>query len=211
MVATLEAWKHPDFLCKNYILNGLDNTLYNVYSSIKSAKVLWDSLDKKYKTKDVGTKKLIMGKLLDYKMVDSKTVLSQVILNGNALSESFQVAAIIKKLPLSWKDFKNYLKYKHKEIWLENLIVRLRIEEDNRSSENAIRNHYMESKANIVEHNKNKRKLKARIKEPMVVILQSNGICYIAMCVARWDIVLRTAISIKIKGPRKALKPTLLK
>ena len=27
VVATMEAWKHADFLCKNYILNGLDNTL----------------------------------------------------------------------------------------------------------------------------------------------------------------------------------------
>jgi hypothetical protein len=25
-----------DFICKNYILNGLDNTLYDVYNSIKS-------------------------------------------------------------------------------------------------------------------------------------------------------------------------------
>ena len=33
--------KHSDFLCKNYILNGLDNTLYNVYSSIKIARELW--------------------------------------------------------------------------------------------------------------------------------------------------------------------------
>ena len=47
------------------------------------------------------------------------------------LSESFQVAAIIENLPLSWKDFKNYLKYKHKEMRLKDLIVRLNIEEDN--------------------------------------------------------------------------------
>ncbi|KAL2505083.1 Retrovirus-related Pol polyprotein from transposon TNT 1-94 [Abeliophyllum distichum] len=36
----LDAWKHSDFLCKNYILNGLDNTLYNVYCSKQSAKEL---------------------------------------------------------------------------------------------------------------------------------------------------------------------------
>ena len=78
VVVAVEAWKHADFLCKNYILNGLDNTLYSVYSSIKIAKELWDSLDKKYKTKDAGIKKFIVGKLLDYKMTDSKNVLSQV-------------------------------------------------------------------------------------------------------------------------------------
>ena len=47
------------------------------------------------------------------------------------LSETFQVVAIIEKLPPSWKDFKNYLKYKHKEMRLEDLIIKLRIEEDN--------------------------------------------------------------------------------
>ena len=78
VVVAVEAWKHADFLYKNYILNGFDNTLYSVYSSIKIAKELWDSLDKKYKTKDAGIKKFIVGKLLDYKMTDSKTVLSQV-------------------------------------------------------------------------------------------------------------------------------------
>ena len=30
VVAAIDAWKHADFLCKNYILNGLDNTLYCV-------------------------------------------------------------------------------------------------------------------------------------------------------------------------------------
>ncbi|KAK6145739.1 hypothetical protein DH2020_022559 [Rehmannia glutinosa] len=74
----LDAWKHSDFLCKNYILNGLDNTLYNVYSTMKTRKELWESLEKKYKTEDAGTKKFIVGKFLDYKMVDSRTVISQV-------------------------------------------------------------------------------------------------------------------------------------
>ena len=27
VVADVEAWKHADFLCHNYLLNGLDNTL----------------------------------------------------------------------------------------------------------------------------------------------------------------------------------------
>src|SRR5262245_22660721 len=109
-------------LCKNYIMNGLENTLYNVYSSIKTAKELWASLDKKYKTEDAGHKKFVVSKFLDYKMTDLKIVMEQVqelqiILHDihaerMSLSESFQVAAIIEKLPPSWSDFKNYLKHK---------------------------------------------------------------------------------------------------
>ena len=38
-VALVDAWKYSDFLCKSYILNGLDNTLY-VHSPIKIAREL---------------------------------------------------------------------------------------------------------------------------------------------------------------------------
>ena len=31
VVAAVDAWKQADFLCRNYVFNGLDNTLYNVY------------------------------------------------------------------------------------------------------------------------------------------------------------------------------------
>ena len=36
VVVAMEAWKHADFLCRNYILNGLDNTLYNVYCAFNT-------------------------------------------------------------------------------------------------------------------------------------------------------------------------------
>ena len=47
------------------------------------------------------------------------------------LSETSHVTAIIEKLPPAWKDFKNYLKYKRKEMNMEDLVARLRIKEDN--------------------------------------------------------------------------------
>ncbi|XP_073137594.1 uncharacterized protein [Henckelia pumila] len=111
----VDAWNHSDFLCRNYILNGLDDTLYSVYSSVKTAKELWDSLEKKYKTEDAGIKKFV--------------------------------------LPPMWKDFKNYLKHKRKELQLEDLIVRLRIEEDNRNTEAKSSKKMMEieAKANLAE------------------------------------------------------------
>ena len=49
------------------------------------------------------------------------------------LPETFQVATIVEKLPPAWRDFKNYLYYKRKELKLEDLIVRLKIE---RATEN---------------------------------------------------------------------------
>ena len=115
-------------------------------------------------------KKFVVGRFLDYKMNDSKAVINQVqelqvILHeihaeGMSLSESFQVAAIIEKLPPLWKDFKNYLKHKRKEMKLEDLIIRLRIEEDNRASEKKAGKTFTEAKANVVEHGQNPKKRK---------------------------------------------------
>ncbi|KAK3039107.1 hypothetical protein RJ639_028853 [Escallonia herrerae] len=133
-VAAVDAWKHSDFLCKNYILNGLDNALYNIYSPMVNAKALWESLERKYKTEDVGSKKFVVGKFLDFKMVDSKTVISQV--------QEFQ---------LILHDIHAEGMHKRKEMKLEDLIVRLRIEEDNRQSEKKASNYHQEAKANVVE------------------------------------------------------------
>ncbi|GJX55798.1 hypothetical protein Tco_0285695 [Tanacetum coccineum] len=67
-----------------------------------SAKELWESLERKYKTEDACTKKFVVARFLYYKMVDSKNVISQVqdlhvLLHdihaeGMTLSKTFQVA-----------------------------------------------------------------------------------------------------------------------
>ena len=159
----IDAWKHAEFLCRNYLLNGLSDTLYGVYSVKKTAKELWNSLDHKYKAEDAGAKKFLVGQFLNFKMVDSKNVISQVqelqlIIHGihaegMVLSESFQVAAIIEKLPPAWKDFKNYLKHKRKEMSVEDLILRLRVEEDNQGNEKRTLNPNA-AKANLMEHDR---------------------------------------------------------
>ncbi|GFP87095.1 hypothetical protein PHJA_000853300 [Phtheirospermum japonicum] len=57
----LHAWTQGDYLRRHYILNGLDNAMYGVHSSIKStAKELWVSLENKYKIDNVGTKNFII-------------------------------------------------------------------------------------------------------------------------------------------------------
>ncbi|KAL2517369.1 Uncharacterized protein Adt_13616 [Abeliophyllum distichum] len=34
-ISAVEAWKHSDFLCWNYVMNSLADSLYNVYSTMK--------------------------------------------------------------------------------------------------------------------------------------------------------------------------------
>ncbi|XP_034690574.1 uncharacterized protein LOC117918170 [Vitis riparia] len=157
----IEAWKHLDFLYRNYILNDLVDSLYNVYSSFTTTRGLWETLEKKYKTEDAGTKKFIVSKFLDFKMIDSITVINQVeelqiLINkihveGMMINEAFQFASIIEKLSPSWKDFKNYLKHKRKEFFMEDLIVRLRIEAYNKKNAKFVGKSFMEAKAHIVE------------------------------------------------------------
>ncbi|KAK5772100.1 hypothetical protein PVK06_048370 [Gossypium arboreum] len=138
----VEALKHFDFLYGNYILNGFSNALYKVYSVKKTAKELWTSLDHKYKVKDAGTKKFLVAKFLKFVIIDSKLVLNQVqelqliihriLVERMMISESFEVEVIIEKLPLALNNIKNYLMHKRKEMSVEDLTIRLQIEEDNR-------------------------------------------------------------------------------
>nr|XP_009763600.1 PREDICTED: uncharacterized protein LOC104215486 [Nicotiana sylvestris] len=111
---------------------------------MNTSKEIWDALEKKYKTKDVCLKKFVVAKFLDYKIIYSKTVGIEVqelqlifhdlIFKGMVVNETFQVAAMIEQLPPSWRDFKNYLKHKRKEMKLEDLVIRLKIEEDNKTA-----------------------------------------------------------------------------
>nr|XP_048319503.1 uncharacterized protein LOC125418864 [Ziziphus jujuba var. spinosa] len=48
----VDAWKNFDYLCQNYVLNGLSDALYIMYCCTKSAKELWETLDRKYKTEN---------------------------------------------------------------------------------------------------------------------------------------------------------------
>jgi hypothetical protein len=46
-IAMVSAWNSSDYLCRNYLMNGLADSLYNVYINTESAKELWESLEKK--------------------------------------------------------------------------------------------------------------------------------------------------------------------
>ncbi|PIN01890.1 hypothetical protein CDL12_25597 [Handroanthus impetiginosus] len=113
---------------------------------------------------DVSFKKFIVGKFLDYKTVDLKSITSQVqklqIILHEIHAENM-VATRIEKIPPLWKDL-NYLKHKRKEMGFEDLIIKLRIEEDNRISEIKIGSTMLEAKAKLVEPNSNISKKRKR-------------------------------------------------
>ncbi|GJW22064.1 retrovirus-related pol polyprotein from transposon TNT 1-94 [Tanacetum coccineum] len=104
--------------------------LATVYCKTTTAKELWESLERKYKTEGCWYKEVRGSLFLDYKMVDSKNDDK----SGSGPAE-----------------FKNYLKHKRKEMNVEDLVVRLRIEEDNKLAQ---KDTYApdSTKANMVEH-----------------------------------------------------------
>ncbi|GJQ96281.1 pol polyprotein [Tanacetum coccineum] len=140
-VQAVEAWKHSDFLCHNYVLNGLIDPLYNVYCKTTTAKELWESLERKYKTEDAGTKKFVVQ--------DLQVLLHDIHAEGMTLSETFQVAAIIEKLPPSWVEFKNYLKHKRKEMSVEDLVGNKKDKKKN-DKKGKGKSEYLAPKAGIV-------------------------------------------------------------
>ena len=38
VISAVDAWKHSDFLCMNYVMNALIDSLYNVYIDKKTTK-----------------------------------------------------------------------------------------------------------------------------------------------------------------------------
>ncbi|GKC60726.1 zinc finger, CCHC-type containing protein [Tanacetum coccineum] len=183
---TLEAtmkrmkWENDDYICRGHILNGMSDSIFDIYQNVESAKALWKSLESKYMAEDASAKKFLVSNFMNYKMVDTRPVIEQFhemlrILGHNLMmDEAISVAVIIDKLPLSWKELKHGLKHKKEELNLVQLGSHLRIEEGLRNQEldnnPKGKNQIGSSSVNMVEgdvvaknsnNNKNKRKFKS--------------------------------------------------
>ncbi|GJZ36684.1 DNA polymerase zeta catalytic subunit-like protein [Tanacetum coccineum] len=128
---------------------------------------IWESLEKKYMTQVACSKKFVVGKFLNFKMNDAKPVVKQVEelqiivhemeVEGMGINSNFLVGSIIEKLPQSWKNFKLYLKHLTDDMSFEQLVLKIRVEEDNRMIEKADANS-IEPNANLVGESSSKSK-----------------------------------------------------
>ncbi|GKC94780.1 hypothetical protein Tco_1160222 [Tanacetum coccineum] len=110
-------WDNDDYVYRGLILNGTSDPLFEFYQNVESSKELWDSLEAKYMTEDVSSKKFLASNFKNYKVTDSRPVM---------------VSCIIDKLPPFWIDFKHTLKHRKEELTLVELGSHLRIEESHR-------------------------------------------------------------------------------
>nr|XP_043611936.1 uncharacterized protein LOC122583617 [Erigeron canadensis] len=144
---TRSKWENSDYISRGHILNGMSDSLFDVYQNVESAKALWDSLEAKYMAEDVSSKKFIVSNFINYKMVDTRPVmeqyhelqrmLGQLALYGMKMDESIFFCSVIDKLPPSWKDFKNNLKHKKEDMNMVQLGSCLQIEQSIRDMEKA--------------------------------------------------------------------------
>lgn len=73
----ISIWKDNDYLFKNHIMNGLAEDLYGYYNNYKTAKHVWEALQKKHDTEEVEIKKYVVSRYLTYHMVDERPVETQ--------------------------------------------------------------------------------------------------------------------------------------
>ncbi|GJX40181.1 zinc finger, CCHC-type containing protein [Tanacetum coccineum] len=137
--------ENDDYICRGHILNGMSDSLFDIYQNVESAKDLWDSLESKYMAEDALSKKFLVSNFNNYKMIDSRLVmeqfnellriLGQYTQHGLKMDESIYVLSVIDKLPPSWKDFKHTLKHGKDDLSLVQLGSHLRIEESLRAQD----------------------------------------------------------------------------
>nr|GEY11515.1 hypothetical protein [Tanacetum cinerariifolium] len=94
-------WENDDYICRGHILNGMSDSLFDIYQNAESAKALWEPIIEQYHEM-----LRILGQYTHHKLM---------------MDEAISVAIIIDKLPTSWKEFKYCFKHKKEELNLNQI------------------------------------------------------------------------------------------
>jgi hypothetical protein len=159
-VRAKQKWENDDYICRGHILNGMSDSLFDVYQKEPTAKGLWEKLEARYMAEDASSKKFLVSRFNNYKMIDGRPVMEQLyelerILNNFKshnmnMDDCIAVFSIIDKLPPSWKDFKRSLKHRKDDMSLEDLANALRVEEEYRMQDDQNKD-VAASKVHVVE------------------------------------------------------------
>ncbi|XP_073314695.1 uncharacterized protein [Primulina huaijiensis] len=119
--AKREKRQEDDLMCRGHILNALSDRLYDIYTNTTSAKEIWKALENKYKAEE-----------------------------EDRVPESFQVGAIIAKLPSTWKSYRKKILHSSENFSLEQIQKHLRIEEESMTRDKNENSYEGTSKANVI-------------------------------------------------------------
>ncbi|XP_050888776.1 uncharacterized protein LOC127093931 [Lathyrus oleraceus] len=83
---------NDDYICMSHILNGMSDSLFDIYQSSNSAKELWEKLESRYVQENATSKKFLVSHFNNYKMVDNRYVMEQMYEIGRILNNYKQHA-----------------------------------------------------------------------------------------------------------------------
>ncbi|GKC87283.1 hypothetical protein Tco_1147932, partial [Tanacetum coccineum] len=58
-------WENEDYICRGHILNGMSDSLFDIYQNAESTKTLWESLESKYMAKDASATKFLVSSFMN--------------------------------------------------------------------------------------------------------------------------------------------------
>ena len=70
--------EEDEVVCRGHVLNTLSDCLYDLFTSMKSSKEIWETLEFKYKTEKQGANKFLIMKYFEFSMVDNISAMDQV-------------------------------------------------------------------------------------------------------------------------------------
>ena len=82
---------------------------------------------------------------------DYYLLINDLVIEDIKSPEPFVVGYLVETSPESWKDYKNNMKHKMKQMSLKDVIIHIRNEEQNRNRDNVEKAKELSSKANVVE------------------------------------------------------------
>lgn len=101
-------------------MQSMSNALFNIFYIHKTVAELWSALQCRHVNED-GNKSYLINKYIEYQMEDCKPTIDQVNElcdiatecddSEKLISETFQVSAIVGKIPPSWNDYQTKLKH----------------------------------------------------------------------------------------------------
>jgi len=157
----VEDWIHANKVCQHTLLSALSNDLFDVSFSYEEAKEIWNLLILKYTAEDIVRQRFSIGNYYRWEMIEDKDIkiqineyhklLEDIKVENITLPREFVSELLIDKLPLSWTDYKQQLKHRHKNMSLQELITHIIVEDTNRQECATTRAKELSAKANIVE------------------------------------------------------------
>lgn len=68
-------WEYDDYIYRGHILNGMYDSIFDLYRNHEATKDMWDALESNYMDKDASNKKILVSNFNNYKMADHMPIM----------------------------------------------------------------------------------------------------------------------------------------